>query len=116
MVNVSQVRLVSKVLGTSPLKLSLTDLRKSIRNKRSRNANATELWAAEVATHRNTSKSSILRGRVSVADGLVGEDASGAAFSPKYKQDSEAYKRRPGIKDDIMNLLKQGGRVLGFRV
>ena len=119
MASVLLVKLVNRVLGTSPPELSLIELRKSIRNKRAQNSTASKLWATEVAAHRNTSKSSITRKNFRREGVAKGGSVSDAAFSPKYKQDSEAYKRRPGVKGDIMNLLekaKQGGRILGFKI
>ena len=86
-------------------------MRASVRNKLKRNANASESWAREVASRRPLSKSSLRR-----ADDAKGEDTPDVVFSPKYVHDSEAYKNRPGVKDDVMKLLKQGDRIAGLKM
>lgn len=82
-----------------------------MRTKLERDAAASETWAKEVATRRPLSKSSLRR-----AEDAEGAGVDDAAPAPRYKQDTEAYKRRPGVKGDVMKLLKQGSRVLGFKV
>ena len=87
-------------------------MRASVRHKQERVASASETWAEEVRIRRGLSKSSLKR-RAGDAKGVSVGDIP---FTPKYKQDSEAYKRGREVKDTVMELLSKGGRVLGFKV
>ena len=79
-------------------------------------AEVSERWAADVRHRRELSKSSLLKGGGREGDAKGVDGPLPATFTPKYRQDSEAYKRRPGVKEDVVALLKGKDRILGFKV
>lgn len=87
--------------------------RMSLTKRRSADLAAGKALSADRSLRRSMSESSLGKRRASSAE--VG-DASAPTPAPKYKQDSEAYKRRESPLAAVMALLKSGNSVNGVKV